>query len=241
MCTEPEKLPSLRVGLVAVGCVFTLALLGCVTATPTAYRDAAGLPAKSSSDVEVFWVEPDFSYRRIGEVSVKACPACSKAQIENEIRLAVAKLGGDLAIVASDTTRSAGAVVVPGPYVATVVPSQRRDLIIIAGLRKGAVSSVGSGVQERGHSGVSIESEPPGSEVYIAGQFVGTSPLPDYPLPPGIHDIELRLPGYVTWHRSLLVRPNLPVSVKATLLTNEGQRKGIDSGADPADGDGGAP
>lgn len=138
--------PTLR--RLAAGSVLTmgaLALLGCVSAKAEVYPEAAGLAPRSPDEVEVFWSEPDFEYRRIGEVSVEACPDCSRKQIEEKLKVAVAEIGGDLAIVESDTTKRSGNTMVPGPDVATSVPSSIRELVVYAGLRG---ASDGSSVED---------------------------------------------------------------------------------------------
>ncbi len=138
--------PTLR--RLAAGSVLTmgaLALLSCVSAKADVYADAVGLPAKSPEEVQVYWSEPDFEYRRIGEVNVEACPDCSKRQIEEKLRAAVAEIGGDLAIVESDTTKRTGNTMVPGPDVATSVPASVRELVVYAGLRGASEDSPGEG------------------------------------------------------------------------------------------------
>jgi len=208
-----------RFSILILSAVF-VAQMGCVTAKPKAYRDARGLPATSPSEVEVFWIPPDFPVQRIGEVSIRACPACGKSLIESKIRTAVAEIGGTVAIVASDATRTTGAVIVPGPTMSTAVATQKRDLTVIAGLRVD-VPPQESPVPKAARSGVSFETEPPGAEVYVDGSFVGTTPIEEYPLEPGSHEIELRLEGHEPWARSLLVRKGAPVAIRASLTSSD--------------------
>jgi hypothetical protein len=40
-----------------------------------------------------------------------------------------------------------------------------------------------------------IESTPPGAEVYVDGEFVGTAPIAEHALAAGKHEIELRKKG----------------------------------------------
>lgn len=132
-----------RVAVLGILTTLSLGLAGCVSATAEAYPEAAGLSAKSPEEVEVFWSKPDFEYRRIGEVTVEACPDCSKKQIEEKLRAAVAEIGGDLAIVESDTTKRTGNTMVPGPEVATSVPASTRELVVYAGLREAPNGTTG--------------------------------------------------------------------------------------------------
>jgi hypothetical protein len=64
---------------------------------------------------------------------------------------------------------------------------------------------------------VAIESDPPGADVSVDGAFVGNTPLPDFRLTPGQHDIELRKPGFATWVRRLTVARETPTNVRAAL------------------------
>lgn len=63
---------------------------------------------------------------------------------------------------------------------------------------------------------VTIESRPTDSEVYVAGKFVGTTPMVAR-LTPGDHKIEVRSPEGGTWQRELTVLANSPTRVKAYL------------------------
>ena len=63
---------------------------------------------------------------------------------------------------------------------------------------------------------VTIESRPSDSEVYVAGKFVGTTPMVAR-LTPGDHKIEVRSPEGGTWQRELTVLANSPTRVKAYL------------------------
>lgn len=63
---------------------------------------------------------------------------------------------------------------------------------------------------------VTIESRPSDSEVYVAGKFIGTTPMVAR-LAPGDHKIEVRSPEGNTWQRELTVLANNPTRVKAYL------------------------
>lgn len=53
-------------------------------------------------------------------------------------------------------------------------------------------------------TGVHFNSEPGNAEVYVNGQFRGTTPV-NLHLTAGTHKIELRLAGYRGWERELVV------------------------------------
>jgi len=56
---------------------------------------------------------------------------------------------------------------------------------------------------------ISITSDPSGAEVLMDGQPVGTTPLKDFVLPEGSHEITLRHEGYTEWQAT--VDPDLPL------------------------------
>jgi len=53
-------------------------------------------------------------------------------------------------------------------------------------------------------TGVNFQSEPGNAEVYVNGQFRGTTPV-NLHLAAGTHKVELRLAGYRGWERDLVV------------------------------------
>jgi hypothetical protein len=64
---------------------------------------------------------------------------------------------------------------------------------------------------------VAIDSDPAGADVNIDGVFVGNTPLPEFKLAPGQHDIELKKTGFATWTRRIAIVPDTPTNVRATL------------------------
>lgn len=200
--------------------VFILMLTACVTATPRAYRDAIDFPARSPEEVEVYWIAPDFPYRAIGEVSVRACPACSDDEIEVEVRKAVAEIGGNLAINATDAIRRGGAVIVPGPQMATVVPSQRRDLRFLAAIRDEHSEREPLRPTEPAAgplAEVSFDCEPTDVDIFVDGDFIGTCPITKYPLPAGRYELRIEAPGYAAWTRKITVTAGASTRVRAEL------------------------
>ena len=65
-------------------------------------------------------------------------------------------------------------------------------------------------------SNVSLDSLPGMSEVYVNGEFRGTSPV-RLQLEEGTHEIEFRLRGYESWGRELVVKAGDDTNVVATL------------------------
>jgi hypothetical protein len=62
-----------------------------------------------------------------------------------------------------------------------------------------------------------IESEPPGAEVYVNGEFLGTTPIASQALPAGKHEIELRKKGRSNWTRKLRVSAGTRATISAEL------------------------
>lgn len=119
-----------------IGVLLAVSLSACITATGRPYPDAAHLEPRNPADVWIYWTEPRVEYEPIGEVLVEACPACSRGGIEKRVAKAVARLGGNLAIVVSQERTPTGAGVFPNRYNATVVQYNRRDLVVIAAIMK---------------------------------------------------------------------------------------------------------
>jgi len=63
---------------------------------------------------------------------------------------------------------------------------------------------------------VSVASDPAGADVYVDGNFVGSTPSL-LPLPPGSYKIEVKASGYKSWSREIKALPGGEVSLKATL------------------------
>jgi hypothetical protein len=82
---------------------------------------------------------------------------------------------------------------------------------------------------------VRIVSEPPGAEVWIAGERAGVTPLDDFELPASqSYTVELRKDGFVRWRGAIVVRQgeNPPVDVRL---------RGAGGGAPPAAAESEAP
>jgi hypothetical protein len=62
-----------------------------------------------------------------------------------------------------------------------------------------------------------IESNPPGAEVYVDGDFVGTTPIAEQALAAGKHEIELRKKGWANWTRQLRVSAGVRAGVSAEM------------------------
>jgi hypothetical protein len=63
---------------------------------------------------------------------------------------------------------------------------------------------------------VDFKSNPTGADILINGTSRGSTPL-RLQIPPGRHVIEIRLAGYRTWTRNMVVDPDSKPSVRATL------------------------
>jgi hypothetical protein len=63
---------------------------------------------------------------------------------------------------------------------------------------------------------VAIHSEPGGAEIYLDGQFAGSTPS-TFDLPAGNHQVSVRLPGYQEWVRDLRVLGGSEINLEAQL------------------------
>jgi hypothetical protein len=63
---------------------------------------------------------------------------------------------------------------------------------------------------------VDINSNPPGADILIDGVLVGNTPSIQH-VDPGHHTIQLRIGGYSTWTRRMMVEPGSFPSIRATL------------------------
>jgi hypothetical protein len=63
---------------------------------------------------------------------------------------------------------------------------------------------------------VYIESQPSAAEIWIDGEFVGSTNI-SYALAPGKRAIELRKSGFESWKRELTVRAGSPTRIRADL------------------------
>jgi len=64
--------------------------------------------------------------------------------------------------------------------------------------------------------GVAVESKPPGATVLVDGQEKGTTPA-EVPLPPGSHDVEVRLGQCQPFKQQVTIQPGQPNKVEAKL------------------------
>ena len=82
-------------------------------------------------------------------------------------------------------------------------------------LRDGNLVSVESAATAAS-AAVAVSSEPAGAEIYIDGQFTGSTPS-TLQLPVGNHQVTLQLPGYQDWRRELKVLPGSDLHLGARL------------------------
>jgi hypothetical protein len=64
---------------------------------------------------------------------------------------------------------------------------------------------------------VEFNSEPKGADILIDGTFVGNTPS-TLRMTPGRHNLEIRLTGYRSWTRTMVVDPESHPAVRATLV-----------------------
>ncbi|MFH0989402.1 MAG: PEGA domain-containing protein [bacterium] len=61
-----------------------------------------------------------------------------------------------------------------------------------------------------------IESDPPGSDVFLDGNYIGKTPVPDQNVAPGMINVRVKKDGYGEWNRNFSIEPekDLPLSIK---------------------------
>ncbi|ASJ03497.1 hypothetical protein A3L09_09605 [Thermococcus profundus] len=64
---------------------------------------------------------------------------------------------------------------------------------------------------------LTINSTPANATVYLDGDYIGTTPLENYPLPPGNHTITIVKRGYENYTETIQVEGNTPLFVNVTL------------------------
>ena len=64
---------------------------------------------------------------------------------------------------------------------------------------------------------LSIDTNPAGARVYVDGKYSGRAPLTIEYLEPGRHEIEVSLPGFVTWRDEIRVREGATTRVDVRL------------------------
>jgi hypothetical protein len=79
------------------------------------------------------------------------------------------------------------------------------------------LSTAPASVTSEDHGLFRIESAPLGAEVYVDGDFVGTTPIAELSLTVGKHDVELRKKGFTPWKRPLSVSAGARATVAAEL------------------------
>jgi hypothetical protein len=94
-------------------------------------------------------------------------------------------------------------------------PNQQATSAPSAAVTSGGTASSPASTEGRGV--FAIESTPPGAEVYVDGEFVGTTPMAEHGLTTGKHEIELRKKGFATWKRQLSVSAGARATVAAEM------------------------
>ncbi|NPA47576.1 MAG: PEGA domain-containing protein, partial [Thermococci archaeon] len=65
---------------------------------------------------------------------------------------------------------------------------------------------------------IEVTSVPEGAAVYVDGQFIGDTPIQNYSIPIGFHEITIKKPGYVTVTKFITVSAGSTTNIKQYLL-----------------------
>ena len=79
-----------------------------------------------------------------------------------------------------------------------------------------AALSVKEAVKEEVKVGVQFSSEPGGADIYVDGDFVGSTPS-KISLAPGEHTIKISRSGYTAWERKMKIEPDSAPNINAVL------------------------
>ncbi len=70
-------------------------------------------------------------------------------------------------------------------------------------------------------AGLIVISTPPGGEVFVDGELLGTTPCTLPGLSQGIHIVTIRTEGYMGWTRPILIRDRHTVNLNAELIPGQ--------------------
>jgi hypothetical protein len=116
----------------------------------------------------------------------------------------------------SFTINSSDAIAV-APPVAPAAPAPAQPSAPVAAAPPAPASPLAATEEALAPSSVEFGSTPDGAEIVIDGNMVGNTPS-TLRLTPGHHSIEIRMAGYRTWSRNMVVDPESHPSVRATLI-----------------------
>ena len=104
----------------------------------------------------------------------------------------------------------------PGTYTVKLTMKDYEDYTTTVTLSPGDVKSLSITLTPKFGS-LTVTSEPSGAEVYLDGDYVGTTPLENYKLSTGEHEVKVKKSGYATFTKTITIKPGETTSMKATL------------------------
>ncbi|QDA31598.1 PEGA domain-containing protein [Thermococcus indicus] len=105
----------------------------------------------------------------------------------------------------------------PGTYDVKLTMKDYEDYTTTVTLSPGETKSL-SATLKPAYGYLSVESDPSGAEVYVDGNYIGTTPITDYKLSPGEHSIRIKKDGYEEYTKTVSVEAGKSVSVSAGLV-----------------------
>ena len=104
-----------------------------------------------------------------------------------------------------------------GSYTIRLSKPNYEDYITIVSLSPGETKTI-SATLKPAYGFLSIESDPSGANVYIDGHYVGTTPLTDYKLSPGEHEVKIKKGGYNEYTKTVTITPGEKKTLSASLV-----------------------
>ncbi|RLF80737.1 hypothetical protein DRN44_06785 [Thermococci archaeon] len=104
----------------------------------------------------------------------------------------------------------------PGTYEVRITKDGYEDYTGMVGVKTGETRSI-SVTLKPVYGFLSVNSNPPGAEVYINGNYAGTTPLEDYKLSPGEYEVKIKKDGYEEYSKIVTITAGKTTTFSALL------------------------
>jgi hypothetical protein len=117
-----------------VGIATLFLLTGCNTiqVQSTAYLGTPTYPPTDPVTVQILQTAPTQPNVRLGEITVEPSGTPTKAEIQQKLQVAAAKMGANAVVIVSDKTQIMGDIVVGGWYDREIAPEMGRVITAVA-------------------------------------------------------------------------------------------------------------
>jgi len=104
----------------------------------------------------------------------------------------------------------------PGTYEVRITKDGYEDYTGMIGVKTGKTRSI-SVTLKPVYGFLSVNSNPPGAEVYIKGNYAGTTPLENYKLSPGEYEVKIKKDGYEEYSKIVTITAGKTTTFSALL------------------------